>query len=197
MLLAEDGVEPIDSEIDDIGLLSGTIGVATDTSQVANDPAAEEFIVGAQCKSLEDSNFVARGTRKTLSELREMYPDKEKELDSIVTTKTWKWKQMKRYSLNMKALIWAQATLAHMVIKTKCATSYSTKLISCWIQKVRASLSFTEIVKAGNVILDKEQVDRRPFCRLLPYLPLILRVTSQTNYARRNARTAFRSSRPL
>ena len=59
MLLAEDGVELIDSEIDDIGLLSGTIGVATDTSQVAIESLPpEEFIIEPQAKSLEDVDFM-------------------------------------------------------------------------------------------------------------------------------------------
>ena len=69
MLLAEDGVELIDSEIDDIGLLSGTIGVATDTSQVAIESLPpEEFIVEAQCKSLEDNSFMLASHTQTLSE---------------------------------------------------------------------------------------------------------------------------------
>ena len=83
MLLAGDDVELIDSETDDRGLMSGTIAVERDTSQVVIEAIPpEELIVEAQCRDPETSSFCAHRTRKTLTELREMGYD-EKKLENI------------------------------------------------------------------------------------------------------------------
>ena len=72
MLLAEDDTELVDSETDAIGLVSGTIAITRDASQVIIQPVApEEFLIEAQAKSMMDAKFCAHQTRKTLSELRD------------------------------------------------------------------------------------------------------------------------------
>ena len=83
MVLAEDNVELLDSEVDEVGLVSGTIGVTRDTSQVMIEPIApEDFLIEENARSMMDSKFCAHQTRKTLSELREMgFTDDQ--LDSI------------------------------------------------------------------------------------------------------------------
>ena len=171
MLLAEDGVELIDSEIDDIGLLSGTIGVATDTSQVAIESLPpEEFIVEAQCKSLEDSNFIAHRTRKTLSELREMYPDKEKELDSIGDHEDVEMETDEEILARYEGVDMGRGFGSH---------GYQDQVRHIMVYEAYIMLDtegegiakLHRIVKAGNVILDKEQVDRRPFIVFCP-LPI-------------------------
>ena len=56
MILAAINVELIDSETDDIGLQSGTIGITRDASQVVIEPVApEEFLIEQQAKSMMDS----------------------------------------------------------------------------------------------------------------------------------------------
>ena len=73
MILAEENVELIDSETNEIGLVSGSIGITRDTSQVIIEPVApEEFLIEQQAKSMMDAKFCAHQTRKTLSELRDM-----------------------------------------------------------------------------------------------------------------------------
>ena len=103
MMLAEDNVELVYSEEDEVGLFSGEIEVTTDASQVKiENIAPEEFLIEPQAKSLhcEDINFCGHRTRKTLSELREMgfdedviakigdHDDVEYETDPEVLSKT-------------------------------------------------------------------------------------------------------------
>ena len=73
----------MDSETNDIGLISGTVERKIDTSQVTIEPIApEEFIIEAQAASI-DVDFCAHRTRKSLTELREMYPDEEDKISLI------------------------------------------------------------------------------------------------------------------
>ena len=73
MLLAEPDVELLDSTTDETGLVTGTIGITRDTSQVMVEAIApEEFLIEAQAKSMMDAKFCAHQTRKTMSELLEM-----------------------------------------------------------------------------------------------------------------------------
>ena len=79
LLLAQDDLTLIDSETDNVGLLSGTVERAIDTSQVCIQAIPpEEFLIEAQARSLEDVDFVAHRTRKSLTELRQMGYDEEK-----------------------------------------------------------------------------------------------------------------------
>ena len=63
-LFAEDDVELIEEEVDELGLRSGSIEVTSDASQVTTVLAApEEFLIEPQAKSLEDVNFVHTAPR--------------------------------------------------------------------------------------------------------------------------------------
>ena len=79
LLLADDALELVDSETNDIGLISGTVERKIDTSQVVISAVSpEEFIIEAQAASLDTVDFCAHRTRKSLSELREMGYDEDK-----------------------------------------------------------------------------------------------------------------------
>ena len=81
MLLADEDVELDDSDTDDFGLISGTVLVTRDTSQVKIETIApEEFLIEPQARALHPDfiNFCAHRTRKTLSELRDMGYDEDK-----------------------------------------------------------------------------------------------------------------------
>ena len=72
MILAEDDVELIDSETDDIGLQSGTIGITRDANQVVIEPVAQEGSLSSNKLKAMDAKFCAHQTREPLSELRDM-----------------------------------------------------------------------------------------------------------------------------
>ena len=83
MILAEDDVELIDSETDDIGLMSGTIGITRDASQVVIEPVApEEFLIEAASQKHDGRQILCASDRKTLSELRDM-GFSEEQIDKI------------------------------------------------------------------------------------------------------------------
>ena len=83
MLLAQDDVELVEDEEDDLGLHTGTISIEIDTSQVViENIAPEEFLIESQAKNLNDVNFCAHRTKKTISELRLM-GYKESDIDKI------------------------------------------------------------------------------------------------------------------
>ena len=170
MLLAEDNVELVDSTEDDLGLISGTVAISSDTSQVVIDSIPpEEFIVEAQCKSLEDSNFIAHRTRKTLSQLREEYPD-SKELDNIGDHEDVEMETDEEILARYDGVDMGRGFGSHgYQDQVRHIMVYEAYLMLDMDGEGIAKLH--RIVKAGNVILDKEQVDRRPFVVFCP-LPI-------------------------
>jgi len=170
MLLAEDNVELVDSTEDDLGLISGTVAISSDTSQVVIDSIPpEEFIVEAQCKSLEDSNFIAHRTRKTISQLREEYPD-SKELDNIGDHEDVEMETDEEILARYDGVDMGRGFGSH---------GYQDQVRHIMVYEAYIMLDMDgdgiaklhRIVKAGNVILDKEEVDRRPFVVFCP-LPI-------------------------
>ena len=167
MLIADDGIELIDSETDPIGLVSGTIGIERDTSQVMIEVIPpEQLLVEEQCRSLEMSNFVAHRTTKTLSELREMgfdedkiaeigdHEDLELETDPEVLARhedmtTSRNAKTKGYQDQVRSVMVYEAYM--MLDKDGGGTAKRYK-----------------IIKAGNALLDIEEVDRLPFVTFCP-----------------------------
>lgn len=170
MLLAQDNVELIESTTDDMGMVSGTIGVARDTSQVVIETIPpEELIVEAQCKSLEESTFSAHRTRKTLSELREMYPDSDK-LDDIGDHEDVEMETDPEILARHDGVSENRGFSSHgyqdQVRHILCYEAYiMLDVEGSGIAKLH------KVTKAGNVLLDIEEVKRRPFVTFCP-LPI-------------------------
>jgi len=170
MLLAQDDVELIDSETDEVGLTSGEIAYQRDASQVIVEAIApEEFIIEPQAKSLDDVNFCAHRTTKTLSELREEgydeellaeigdHEDVDMETDPEVLSRHENIGSDRGFN----------------------ATGYQDQVRSVMVYEAYVMLDVDgtgiaelhKIVKAGNVLLDIETVDRKPFFAFVP-LPI-------------------------
>jgi len=166
MLLAQDNVELVDSEIDAIGLTSGTIGIERDTSQViVENVAPEEFLIESQAKSLETVTFCAHRTKKTLSELRlEGYSEKlidkigdhtdvDFETDPEVLARFDNIGNFRNGSSDhqdqVRSVMVYEAYILLDVEGTGIAELY-------------------KVIKAGNVLLEKEKVSRKPFVTFVP-----------------------------
>ncbi len=166
MLLAQDNVELVDSEVDDIGLTSGTIGIERDTSQVIiENVAPEEFLIESQAKSLETVTFCAHRTKKTLSELRlEGYSEKlidkigdhtdvDFETDPEVLARFDNIGNFRNGSSDhqdqVRSVMVYEAYILLDVEGTGIAELY-------------------KVIKAGNVLLEKEKVSRKPFVTFVP-----------------------------
>ena len=170
MILAEDNVELIDSETDDIGLVSGTIGITSDASQVVIEPVApEEFLIEQQAKSMMDAKFCAHQTRKTLSELRDMgFTDEQ--LDKIgdhehVDLDTSPEVLARHEDLNITKGLDAQG-YQDQVRDVMVIEAYMMVDI-----EGTGTATLHRILKAGNALLEVEETDRKPFIAFCP-LPI-------------------------
>ena len=170
MVLADEGVELIDSEADSIGLVSGTIGVTRDTSQVIIEPVApEEFLIEQQSKSMMDAKFCAHQTRKTLSELRDM-GFTEKQIDEIG--------QHEHVDLDTSPEVLARHDDLN-ITKGIDAHGYQDQVRDVLVIEAymmvdvegTGTATLHRILKAGNALLEVEEVDRKPFIAFCP-LPI-------------------------
>lgn len=171
MLLAQDDVELGDSTTNEVGLISGTVLMTRDASQVTiQSLAPEEFIIEPQARSLEEVNFVAHRTRKTLTELREMgyseellkdigsdHEDVELETDPEILARfesigASRGTDSKGYQDQVRDIMVYECYM--MLDKEGTGIAYLYK-----------------VCKAGNVILECVEVDRKPFIVFTP-LPI-------------------------
>jgi hypothetical protein len=193
-IYASDDFEDVDADRDeDTFLWSGTVSRKVNRSQVRIDPVPpEEFLVTPQATSLQDAQFVAHRTRKTLSELIKEGYDK-KLVDSISagdnSELTMDPEVLARFEeigadrLNLNGELQAQT---REVIVYECYVYID--------MEGDGIAKLYKVTKAGSVILDYERVDRKPFVHFTP-LP-IPHSFYGSNYAYKviptqNARTAL------
>ena len=167
-LLAQDNVEIEEIEEDALGLYSGELRVFEDTSQVIIEAVApEEFLIEPQSKDLESVSFCAHRTTKTISELREMgydediiskigdHEDVDMETDPEVLSRheeigSDRGFNTKGYQDQVRSVTVYEAYI--MLDKEATGTA-----------------ELYRVIKAGNVILECELADRKPF---IPFIPL-------------------------
>jgi len=196
LLLAQENVELVDSTTDELGLVSGSIEIIHDTSKVCiENVAPEEFLIEAQAKSLEDVNFVAHRTSKTITDLRNEGYDEElisqigEHNDVDISTDT-------------EITTRFEATGNYKGSKD---TNYQDQIRSVLVTEAYIELDvegsgvaeLCRVIKAGNVLLEKEKVSRLPFLAFVP-LP-VPHAFYGVNYAERviptqNARTVLTRS---
>jgi hypothetical protein len=195
MLLAQDDVELVDSETDDLGLVSGTISIESDTSQVViENLAPEEFLIETQAKSLDSVNFCAHRTKKTISELRdEGYS--EKLLSKIG----------EHSDVDMETDPEVLSRFNNVGNRSFNSSGYQDQVRNVMVYEAYIMLDVEgtgvaelyKVIKAGNVLLSKEKVSRKPFIAFVP-LP-IPHAFYGNNYAAKvistqNARTVLTRS---
>jgi hypothetical protein len=167
MLLAQDDVELIESDTDDVGLNSGEISYTRDASQVVVEAIApEEFVIEPQARSLEDVNFCAHRVSKTISELREEGYDEElladigqhEDVDMETDPEVLARHEQIGSDRGFNADGYQDQVRSIMVYEAYIMLDIEgTGIAQCY-----------RIVKAGNVILETEAVDRKPFFAFVP-----------------------------
>jgi len=171
MVLAEDDVELVESDEDENGLINGVVSSPVSTSQVVVEAIPpEEFLIESQAVSLEKANFVAHRTRKTLSELRDMGFD-EDILDSI-------GESHEDVELETDAELLARFDNIGSD-RGNSSRGYQDQVRTIMVYEIYINLDIEgtgiaklhRILKAGNAILEKEEVDRLPFVVFTP-LPI-------------------------
>tara|TARA_R110001632_G_scaffold92325_1_gene197412 strand:+ start:71 stop:1744 length:1674 start_codon:yes stop_codon:yes gene_type:complete len=170
VILSQDDVELGEHEEDELGLLSGEILVTRDTSQVIiENIAPEEFLIESQPKSVESALFCAHRTKKTLSELRlDGYSEKliNKIGDHNDVTMGTDLEVLSRHD----SISSDRGFNAH---------GYQDQVREVMVYEVYMEMDcegsgvaeLYKIIKAGNVLLDKEKVNRKPFVTFVP-LPI-------------------------
>ena len=167
LLLADDDVELVESNENEIGLLSGTIERTYDTSQVCIESIApEQFIIEPQAASA-DVDFCAHRTRKSLTELRQMGYSEEK-IAQIGT-------DHEDVELETDPEILARFEQIGADRKNT-AQGYQDQVREVMVYEAYINLDVDgtgeavlhKVCKAGNQILEIERVDRRPFVFFTP-----------------------------
>ena len=151
-------------------MFSGELRVTRDTSQVKVEAIApEEFLIEPQAKSLDDVSFCAHRTKKSISELIEMGYDEDlvakisdnedtdfdndpeilSRFDDIGADRGFNAKGYQRQT--------RQVTVVEAFIELDCEGTGVAELY--------------KVVKASNILLEKEIVKRRPFVAFVP-LPI-------------------------
>ena len=155
---------------DELGLYSGELRISHDASQVTIEAIApEQFIVEPQCKSLELASFMGHRTTMTISELREAgydekliakigdHDDVEMETDPEVLARheeigSDRGFNAKGYQDQVRSVTVYEVYLDVDLEASGIAETY-------------------KVIKAGNVILEKEKCTYKPFCAFVP-LPI-------------------------
>lgn len=194
MLLAAPDVSDVEVKFnEESGMYDGELTRMVDKSQVKVDVIPpEEFLITPQSKSICDAPFVAHRTKKTYADLIEAGYDKKlvekigSEDESELTLNPEvlaRFEQVGADRLNMDGAVQEQSKF---VILYECYMNLD--------MDGSGETKLYKIVKCGNVVLDTEEVDRKPFLSFVP-LP-VPHSFYGSNYAARviptqNARTVL------
>lgn len=169
-LLAEDNVEIEEIEQDEFGMSSGDLRVTRDTSYVKVEAIPpEEFLIEPQAKSLETVSFCAHRTKKSISELIEM-GYKEALVDKIADNEDTDFDNDPEILARHDDI---GADRGFNVEGYQRQTRQVT-VVEAYIELDIEATGIAElyrVVKASNVLLEKELVSRRPFVAFVP-LPI-------------------------
>ncbi|SAK95905.1 hypothetical protein AWB76_07215 [Caballeronia temeraria] len=173
MLSSQEDIENVDAEHDpETGLFSGTLTRKIDKSQVRYVPVApEEFLITSTAPSIHEAHFVAHKTRKTRSELISMGYDKDlvygignSDDDEV--------------SMSPERLARFEDIGTGMVNLEEDQDSEQTEHVIVTEAYMPIDMDGSGVAKLWKItmggtdtILDKEQVDRKPFICFTP-LPL-------------------------
>lgn len=168
MLISQPDVEIDEYEVDEDGLVSGEIYRTKDTSQVciATIPP-EEFLINSGAKDIDDASFVAHRVEKTRSELiaegydkkivEKLYDDEAKLYDE---ERDARLREIEDDSIG---------TADYLQDQVRKVTVYE-----CYVTldiEGTGEARLWKIIKAGGQVLDKEEVNRKPFVTFVP-LPI-------------------------
>jgi hypothetical protein len=168
LLLAHDDIKEIRAEEGEVpGLYDGELVRTVSKSQVRVDPIApNEFFITSTSKDIPSAPFVAHGTKKTFSDLlKEGYDPKKV---AKITTEDGEAldkdpEVQARYSDVTDSTIGMDGEVQEQ--------SRYVMVYECYLHLDMEGSGKTclyKVTKAGNVILDTEKVDKKPFIHFCP-----------------------------
>ncbi len=134
--------------------------------EVANVPP-EEFLINREAKSIEDARFICHRVRKTLSELRVMYPDiDEEDLKGADSGNLgWEAESASRYSFDKSGNMFGLNNAAseesmkeYYLQESFLTTDYDGDGIA----------ELRKVCTVGTTVLANEEVDKIPFISITP-----------------------------
>jgi len=138
--------------------------------RIENVPPSE-FLIARESKTIQDARFVCHRTEKTLSELREMYPEKKLEVEDLRSggedMAEFSMERLERYDFDKSARYWegwGDSTYGEDGLRTY------------WLHESFLKTDFngdgiTELRKVctvGSIVLSNEEIDSIPFVSLTP-----------------------------
>jgi hypothetical protein len=166
-LLAEEGVEIEELEQDELGMFTGELRIARDTSQVCIEAVApEEFLIEPQAKSLDKVGFCAHRTKKTISELIAMGYDEDIVAD-IADNEDTDFDGDPELLARFDDIGYDMAPGG----KGYQRQTRQVTVVEAYIEldvEGTGTVDLYRVVKASNVLLEKEIVPRRPFVAFVP-----------------------------
>jgi len=128
----------------------------------------DEFLISREAKSIHDARFVCHRVRKTLSELREMYPDQDfgiEDLGASDDTMSYNAERLARYEFDHSSEYdrgWGandeEALREYWLHESFIKTDYDEDGIA----------ELRKVCSVGNYVFENEEVDKKPFVSITP-----------------------------
>jgi hypothetical protein len=132
----------------------------------------DEFLIARESKTIEDANFVCHRVEKTLSQLREMYPDKDIDPEELGSggydEGAYSMERLARYEFDKSAKYWGggggegygkdDSQRTYWLHESFIRTDYDGDGIS----------ELRKVCSVGDYVLANEEVDEIPFISICP-----------------------------
>ena len=160
-------VEIIEHESYDEGMHDVVVHRTSKNGRIVIDNIPpSEFLINRDAKDIEDARFTCHRVRKTLSELREMYPDEDLDADDIkggdIAAPMWSTSQID-YDTEMN-YPWQTETANEEALQEYWL--YESFLRTDWDGDGIAELR--KVCSVGDKVLDNDAVDNVPFISVTP-----------------------------
>ena len=132
----------------------------------------DEFLIARESKTIEDANFVCHRVEKTLSQIREMYPDKDIDPEELGSggydEDAYSMERLSRYEFDKSAKYWGgdgggsygkdDSQRTYWLHESFIRTDYDGDGIS----------ELRKVCSVGDYVLANEEVDEIPFISICP-----------------------------
>jgi len=137
--------------------------------RVENVPP-DEFLIARESKSIEDAKFICHRVEKTLSQLREMYPDENIEAEDLgggFNEDEYSMERLARYEFDKSAKYWSgwgggegddETLRTYWLHESYIRTDYNGDGLA----------ELRKVCSVGDYVLANEEIDEIPFVSLCP-----------------------------
>lgn len=132
----------------------------------------EAFLINKDAKSIQDATFVAKVVELSYSEIRQMFPDFQKDLSEIgENAEVGRGMSWSQEISSRKDSVGIDNWLANEALDDSDEANTVLEVIECWIRSDRDGDGIAElkhVIKAGNDILQEDDVSYIPVADLNP-----------------------------